>query len=226
MSACITAFIDFPFMVLLIIAKIVSNTGNANTISGATITIAVYVFATPKIDITAKLNPKKFDPVSPIKVFAGLKLKGINPDRAPARAVINIIAITGESFNENIINNDTHEMIDIPEDNPSNPSIRFIAFVIPIIQPKVIITETASLNPILLKNGKSKFSILIPLYTTTIAAINCPASFVRGGIPFTSSKKHVRATISIPHKKPSNLKPYCSVPIKFIVCSKFITITK
>ena len=80
MSAVITALIDFPFIILLKIANIVSNTGRASTISGATITTRVYVFATPNIDITAKQYPKKFDPTSPINVFAGLKLNGKKPD--------------------------------------------------------------------------------------------------------------------------------------------------
>ena len=48
------AFIDFPFIILLIIATIVSTTGNAKTISGATITTKVYVLATPNIEMTAK----------------------------------------------------------------------------------------------------------------------------------------------------------------------------
>ena len=34
-------------------------------------------------------------------------------------------------------NEKTHDIIDIPVDNPSNPSIKFIAFVIPIIHPIV-----------------------------------------------------------------------------------------
>ena len=64
------AFIDFPFINLLIIAQNVSNNGNPNTISGNTITATVYVFATPNIDIIDSEKPKKFEPVSPINVFA------------------------------------------------------------------------------------------------------------------------------------------------------------
>ena len=44
----------------------------------------------------------KFEPVSPIKVLAGLKLKGKKPSNEPARAVANIIDITGDEFNINI----------------------------------------------------------------------------------------------------------------------------
>lgn len=104
----------------------------------------MYVFATPKIDITANENPKKLDPVSPINVLAGLKLNGKNPTIEPASAVINNIAIKGEAFKVNIINSEKHEIRVIPEDNPSNPSIKFIAFVIPTIHPIVIIYENQS----------------------------------------------------------------------------------
>ena len=93
--------------------------------------------AIPIIEITAKQYPKKFEPVSPIKVLAGLKLNGKNPTNAPAKAVIKIIEIKGEPFNENIIIKDIHDISDIPVESPSNPSIKLIAFVIPIIHPTV-----------------------------------------------------------------------------------------
>lgn len=132
------------------------------------------------IDITASEYPIKFEPISPIKVLAGLKLYGKNPTSAPANAVTIIIAIIGELFNENIINNDIHDISAIPVDNPSKPSIRFIAFVIPTIQPIVNITENASFKPTLCKNGIFKCSILVPKDTTIIAAIICDVSFTNG----------------------------------------------
>ena len=98
------------------------------------------------MEITAKQYPKKLEPVSPINVFAGLKLNGKNPVKLPANAVIKIIAINGESFKENIIIKERHAIKVIPEDNPSSPSIRFIALVIPTIQPIVKIIENISFN--------------------------------------------------------------------------------
>lgn len=95
-----------------------SNIGKPNAISGNTITATVYVFATPKIDIIEREYPKKFEPVSPINVFAGEKLKGKNPTKAPAKEVINNIETNGDPFNTNIINNETEEITEIPEDNP------------------------------------------------------------------------------------------------------------
>ena len=74
LSALKTPFKDFVFIILLIIASPVSNKGKANISKGAIITIAVYVLAIPKIEIIDNEYPKKFEPVSPIKVLAGLKL--------------------------------------------------------------------------------------------------------------------------------------------------------
>lgn len=133
-------------IILLKIANIVSNIGNPSTISGAINTKTVYVFATPKIDITAKLNPKKLEPTSPTNVLAGLKLNGKNPTIPPARAVINIIDNIDEPFVANIINNDIQDISEIPEDKPSNPSIKFIALVIPTIHPIVSIYEKRCLK--------------------------------------------------------------------------------
>ena len=98
-------------------------------------------------------------------------MNGKNPTIAPANAVINTIAISGELFNENIISNDKHDIKQTPEESPSNPSIRLIAFVIPTIQQIVRIYENTSLIIILLSvKGNLKFSILIPAITTIIPA--------------------------------------------------------
>ena len=121
--------------------------------------------------MTAKLNPKKFEPVSPTNVFAGLKLNGKNPNIAPANAVIKIIANNGELFIVNINIKDTHDTKDIPDDNPSNPSIKFIAFVTPTIQHTVIIYENAVFKSPDDKNGRLIFSILIPHIHTITAEI-------------------------------------------------------
>ena len=128
-----------PLITLLTIANNVSKIGSPNTIKGAINTIAVYVFATPIIDITANEYPKKLEPVSPIYVLAGLKLYGRKPTMLPASAVINIIGTIEAPFNEKIIRSDKHEINVIPDDNPSKPSIKLIAFVIPTIQPIVIV---------------------------------------------------------------------------------------
>ena len=98
------------------------------------------------------------------------------------------MAISGDSFKANIISKDIQEINVIPDDNPSRPSIRFIAFVIPIIQPTVRMKLNTSFNITLFSlNGIVKLSINTPLQTTITAAIVCPASFVSGFMLFTSS---------------------------------------
>ena len=105
-----------------------------------------------------------------------------------ANAVINIIAINDVPFNANIINNERHEIKVMPEDKPSNPSIKLIAFVIPTIQPIVITYVRISFIGIAFsKNGIFIFSILIPDTTTITAATICPDNFASGCILFTSS---------------------------------------
>lgn len=132
-------------------------------------------------------NPKKFDPVSPIKVLAGEKLKGKNPTSAPANAVINRIAINGEPFNTNIIIKETADITEIPADNPSNPSIKLIELVTPTIQPIVKIMENASFNSLVAKKAGVISSILTPKATTIIAAITCPVNFTNGFMVIISS---------------------------------------
>ena len=171
-------------------------------------------------------NPKKLDPVSPINVFAGAKLNGINPIKAPANAVTNNIAIIGDSFNTNIINNEIADITDIPDDNPSKPSIKLIAFVTPTIHPIVKIIENHSFISGVAKKGTVISSILTPNETTTIAATSCPASFTIGFIGFISSITHVIDIIIIPKNIPINFCPYCSSPNKSNVPSIFIIIIK
>ena len=123
------------------------------------------------IDIIARENPIKFEPVSPINVFAGLKLNGKKPTIAPANAVIKTIAIKGEPLSAKTISNDKHEIKVTPEDNPSSPSIKFIALVIPTIQHTVRIYEKISFTTIFPSvKGIDIFSICTPKATTIIAA--------------------------------------------------------
>jgi len=188
LSALKTALIDFPFIILLIIANEVSNIGSASTNSGATIIRAVYVFATPIIDITDNVKPIKFEPVSPIKVLAGLKLNGKKPNNAPANAVANIIEIIGDSFMMKIINRQIDEISEIPVYNPSNPSVKFMALVIPIIHITVNTFKNTSFIITVLEAGIAILSITVPLRTTANAARSCPINFIIGLIPFLSSK--------------------------------------
>ena len=95
----------------------------------------------------------------------------------PANAVIYTLAINGDSFNANTIRRDKHEINVTPDDSPSNPSIKFIAFVIPTIQQTVIIYENIPLITIFPSvKGIDICSILIPQATTIIADMICAES--------------------------------------------------
>ena len=63
------------------------------------------------------------------------------------------------------------DITDIPDDNPSSPSIRFIAFVTPTIHKIVIIVENTSPICGAFINGNAISSILTPNTTTIVAAI-------------------------------------------------------
>ena len=97
-----------------------------------------------------------------------------------------IIDINGEPLSENIISKDIQDIIDIPVDKPSKPSIKFKAFVIPTIQATVR-TSYAHSGKKLSINSTSILSILIPHLTTTIAANICANNFTKALAPFTSS---------------------------------------
>ena len=154
------------------------------------------------IEITDKEYPRKLEPVSPMKVLAGLKLNGINPSNAPARAVTSMILIKGDPFKAKIISKETQEIIDIPEDKPSRPSIKLIAFIIAIIHTTVTINDNVSFVITPPKPERSILSILIPLYVTILAARTCPNNLTDAGIPFKSSAKQNMLRTKAPIKKP------------------------
>ena len=130
----------------------------------------------------------KFEPVSPIKVLAGLKLKGKKPSKEPARAVANIIEIIGDEFNININIKQIDDIKETPEERPSKPSNKFIAFVIPTIQNTVNTFKNISFASIEVGEVSKILSMTTPLATTIVAAIICPINFTIGLIPFVSSK--------------------------------------
>ena len=80
-------------------------------------------------------------------------------------------------FNANIIKRDIHDISEIPDDSPSNPSIKFIAFVIPTIHINVINIESPLLNPICGKLETLIASICKPKAITITAAKTCPNNF-------------------------------------------------
>ena len=80
-------------------------------------------------------------------------------------------------FNANIIKREIQDISEIPDDSPSNPSIKFIAFVIPTIHINVINIESPLLNPICGKLETLIASICKPKAITITAAKTCPNNF-------------------------------------------------
>lgn len=138
-----------------------------------------------------------------IKVFAGAKLNGKNPTKAPEIAVISKMEISGEPFNTNIINKDTADITEIPADSPSNPSIKLIELVTPTIHPIVRRIENASFSSSVGKKAGVISSILTPNATTMIAANTCPANFTIGFMVIISSMTQKMDITIIPKNIPS-----------------------
>ena len=109
-------------------------------------------------------NPRKYDPLSPISIFAGLKLYLRNPKLAPVKEA-HIIANSTWPFIKLIRNTPNEKINDIPEANPSKPSIQLIELIIPTIQREVKI-ELMTLGKITLSKKiileKSNPVIFIP----------------------------------------------------------------
>ena len=130
---------------------------------------------TPCIDNVASINPKNVEPVSPINIFAGLKLNGKNPKHEPISAIPKI-AIEYSPTLIDINTSDIDIIADTPAANPSRPSIKFTAFVMNTIHITVSVTESHSGSTqyglSLRKFGFVNTSIFIsPANTTTSAAI-------------------------------------------------------
>lgn len=98
------------------------------------------LYPNPNNEITEIMKPIYKAPQSPIKIFAGWKLKNKKPIILPAR-MSDKEAMSLLPDNKEVIEIVTRTIIEIPADNPSNPSIKLIALVIPTIQNKVTTPE-------------------------------------------------------------------------------------
>ena len=92
---------------------------------------------TPRILVTASTKPRNVEPVSPIKISAGLKFLGRKPKQAPASAAVKPTAVVLPVIMQTTIRL-IAAMEVTPAARPSKPSIRFTAFVTPTIQTSVI----------------------------------------------------------------------------------------
>ena len=116
-----------------------------------------------------------------------------------------------------------HDISAIPDDNPSKPSIKFIAFVIPTIHITVTIIDISFANSMFCTNGISAGLICIPNATAIIAAKTCPNSFCNGFNVLVSSITPVIVIIITPIPTPINFLKYRFSSKRFILPSMFIT---
>ena len=133
-----------PFILLLIITEIISTKGknkikllNKGSHKLTWSKVELEKLKVKDNDVIAKIDPKKYEPASPIYNSDGYLLKIKNPISAPVKGNIinNIQLVTSDWVKENKVNK---KIIPIPEANPSKPSIQLIALVDPTNQKIVI----------------------------------------------------------------------------------------
>ena len=118
-----------------------SKIGSPNIKIGTANVITADILSIPCTDIQAKINPKNSAPVSPINIFAGLKLYGKNPNPAPATAAVKMATLRLSLIKVNA-SNAIEDIEETPTAKPSNPSSKFTALHIPTIQNIVTTHET------------------------------------------------------------------------------------
>ena len=124
---------DLPLKIRLRLEYVISAIGTANTKNGKSIA-SVALFITPVIDIEASINPENSAPESPINIFAGLKLKVKNAIIEPARInPISALIGFGGVIASAIIARVTAFIVITEPANPSTPSIKLTALLIPTI---------------------------------------------------------------------------------------------
>ena len=185
--------------ILLKLEYVISIIGTAKTIKGNNIA-SVATFITPVIEIAASKNPENNAPLSPINIFAGLKLKVKNASIAPARIkpIRALIGFAGDNVIAKIAKVIAFTVTTEPA-SPSTPSIKFTAFEIPTIQSKVIGYESKpkSIPP---KNGT--LSICTPKRYAIVAIETWIKSLNFAPNPYTSSIKPNKNIKEPPSKIP------------------------
>ena len=88
-------------------------------------------------DTVPSIKPRKVEPVSPMKILAGLRLKGRKPTQAPTRAAV-MTAISRSPMSRAMTSMVKAPMVLTPSARPSRPSMRFTELVTATIQMTVM----------------------------------------------------------------------------------------
>ena len=110
--------------------------GMPNVKIGTITAVAVAYFCEPVTTMTESTYPRTRLPESPRKTFAGLKLKGRNPSNAPINTNKTVASSIAPVYMK-IAAQVPAAMLPRPAAQPSKPSIRLNAFVMPTIQKMV-----------------------------------------------------------------------------------------
>ncbi len=174
----------------------VSRKGTASRISGSTNETTAVVLTAASTATTPINSPSRFAPQSPMKLFAGGKLKIRKPSAAPA-----VIAAStpgcSRPRSKAITANAAAMIAQTPAVRPSTPSEKLTTFIIA-TSPTTVSTGPAFVTPALGNarwptNGSVIDFTATPKCTTITAASTCPASFTNGG----SSKRSSSAPTSV-----------------------------
>ena len=152
----------------------------------------------PITAIPARVNPRKVLPASPRNIDAGLKLNFKNPRQLPAKAIVKkpkyccpVIRATTK--------NDKEPIAVKPVANPSMPSKKLTAFVMPTTQITVRSTSPALPHQVLGK--KLNFT---PHKIKVLEATTCPNNFHFAPKCFISSINPINNIIVPPMTTPFN----------------------
>ncbi len=150
------------------IANVVSRIGTPKIIIGTIKEKTATFLNSPITASELIIYPKNKDPVSPIKIFAGLKLYFRNPSVLPS-IIKPSKATVGFPIEIASPENVSKTMEDTPAAKPSKPSIRLIALVIATIH-RIVSGMAKYPNSTILPAGSVMNSIFIPPRTVINAA--------------------------------------------------------
>ena len=118
----------------------VSNSGSPTTRNGTANEMTAYHLKRPMIETVASTYPRRSAPVSPINIFAGLRLYGRKPMQEPASAAVMMATLISATTSA-IMSIVKDEMVEMPAASPSRPSIRLTEFVMATIHSTVSGTD-------------------------------------------------------------------------------------
>ena len=158
--------------------KPVSRNGTSKHTSGPTSAINAFVFSVPSMITAPSSSPSRFDPQSPMKTLAGLKLKIRKPSAAPQTIAARMPAVL-RPRSKAMIENATAAIAHTPAASPSTPSEKLTMFI-STTSASTVSGPPKSPSSTRCRNGNVNASTCTPDVTSTTAAAICPISLTAG----------------------------------------------